>query len=426
MKMQRRGTSSVGVTFSSDADTFHMITLFLLIVPIMEPEGIKAISPFLGNLIWGFYTRTLTAGIISIVFLFVTIKRKRIDAPIVCILFYVVASAVISIIKLDSLDGWFSRYLCIICAAFLLAIYQPNLSRLIKVVTIYLKILIIINFVLVLLYPNGMYASNTYEYNNWLLGYKSSLQYYVLPAIAFSWIDAVYCRKKSKITNFYIFFGLCITEAALSRNAMLLIGLSLEAICIALHMERRTKLLNGITYFISSFILNGVILFFIQIMLNMPFISNILIRLGKDITFTGRTNIVWPNAIEAIKKSPIFGYGVLTSSENIWMLGRGRLGVIHAHNHILQIILDGGFFLFAVYLVFVVIVIYRMMHYKNLQSTQILGMSIFVLLVMSTVEIFTRNSGTGVWMLFILCAMTNDLDSQLNKALPSPAIGCTR
>ncbi len=406
-----------------DADTLHMTVLFLLFVPIMEPEGIKAIFPFLGNLIWGFYIRTFAAGIISIVFLFVTIKRRRIDMPIVCILFYVVASAMISIIKLHSLEGWFSRYLCIICAAFLVAIYQPNLSRLIRVVTIYLKILIIINFVLVMLYPNGIYASNAYEHYNWLLGYKSSLQYYVLPAITFSWIDAVYSRKKLKITNFYIFFGLCIAEAALSRNAMLLIGLSLEAICIVMRVEKRTALLNGATYFLISFMLNVVILFFAQIMLNVQFIRLILIRLGKNMTFTGRNNIIWPNAIEAIKKFPVFGYGVLTSSENIRMLGRGRLGVSHAHNHILQIILDGGFFLFAIYLVFVVIVVYRMMRYKHLRSTQILGMSIFVLLVMSTVEIFTRNSGTGVWMLFILCAMTKDLDSQLNKAFPPPAAG---
>ena len=67
--------------------------------------------------------------------------------------------------------------------------------------------------------------------------------------------------------------------------------------------------------------------------------------LGKDMTFTGRTEM-WDSALRVISESPIWGYGFVDSD---WFHAHMSNRAIGAHNFILNTMVYGGIILLALY-----------------------------------------------------------------------------
>lgn len=387
-----------------NSDFWRSLLLFVIAVPIIEPEGISSIWPQVGYLVWGAYTRYFSSSVLILLFIYQIVRTRKIDLSIFFALAFALIAACISIKEAHTLDGWLTRYLSIISAAFLIALYLQDLPRLINVVSIYLETLIVINFILVVLYPQGMYEGAYLRYN-WLLGYKSSIQYYMIPALALAWVKAEYSKKK---VSLFCFFAICVAEAILSRNVMLTTGILALATSYVFGLERKTKFLNGVTYFsFSTFII--VIVVVLTKNSKLPIISFLLVLLGKEGTMSTRIGL-WNKALELIGKHPLFGYGVFSSKQFNTMFGTS---VGHCHNCILQLLLDGGIVLLVVYFILLIYVCHRLMVCKNERTSQILGICLFVLLSMSAVEIFMRNVGTGTWMVLLLCGLSNRMNTQL-------------
>ena len=88
----------------------------------------------------------------------------------------------------------------------------------------------------------------------------------------------------------------------------------------------------------------------------MYFIEDIL---GKNLTFTHRT-LVWENAIELIKKSPLLGYGLQSPD---WF--KYNLIYLTPHNMILLILIYGGFALLLSFIFIMISVIRKSKGYKG-------------------------------------------------------------
>lgn len=71
--------------------------------------------------------------------------------------------------------------------------------------------------------------------------------------------------------------------------------------------------------------------------------------LHKSATLSDRTEI-WAMAVQMIKASPLFGYGVVDNGNHILWITSWNTMYWQAHNNILQILLDGGLLSFATYL----------------------------------------------------------------------------
>ena len=71
--------------------------------------------------------------------------------------------------------------------------------------------------------------------------------------------------------------------------------------------------------------------------------------LGKDVTFTGRT-IIWSDTINFIKNNYLFGFGLEPSYLRV--IKMNDISALNSHNMILEIIYNGGFVLFLVFLYF--------------------------------------------------------------------------
>ena len=105
--------------------------------------------------------------------------------------------------------------------------------------------------------------------------------------------------------------------------------------------------------------------------------------LGKDITFTNRTQL-WDAAGKKFVESPILGYGFVDKE---WYLANMESSAIGPHNFIFSILLNGGLTLITILLLSIVVMFRRLMGHIDKTATIVL-MGTCVFLFMSTMEVF--------------------------------------
>lgn len=207
-----------------------------------------------------------------------------------------------------------------------------------------LSIMIYINFILIVLNPNGLYvATDTLYWENWLLGYRNSLILYVFPALLCSVINGY--RNNKLYFRTKILFIISFLSTVLSGSSTLLVGLFLTLIFIVLKkILIYKKIMNVYSYTITYIaIFLGIIILRVQ-----NWFSFIIVNiLKRDLTFTGRI-FIWDYVIEFIKFKPILGYGIENtfirySKTKIWKS-------FHAHNMFLEVLYKTGFIGFIIFL----------------------------------------------------------------------------
>lgn len=179
----------------------------MLIFPLIAPEGLTVLSPTLYKILYGYF-RYISLSIIFIMFALVYInkKKKRLDTFLVLFLFLVTVNVGITWLQHAATYACIVTYINAIAIVMLSDICENDLFELLNVIYAYLIVLLILNMICIIAYPNGMYKLLTAEryQDNWLLGYKSSLQYYILPAYC---IAAMRVKmKKKKWFEYFVFF----------------------------------------------------------------------------------------------------------------------------------------------------------------------------------------------------------------------------
>ena len=102
--------------------------------------------------------------------------------------------------------------------------------------------------------------------------------------------------------------------------------------------------------------------------------------LGKDVTFTQRTNM-WDAALRVLADSPIWGYG---NADEKWFFSNMSSQAMGTHNFILGILINGGIIGLGLYLYIFYIALRRLLVYKdfyaNLIFISIVSLSIMMLM----------------------------------------------
>mgnify|MGYP003289125321 FL=1 len=245
--------------------------------------------------------------------------------------------------------------------------------------------LVYINAVLLILYPEGLWEDpNWVDRGNptrYLFGNQNQTGFVCFLAIATQCIYT-FAYKKG-------FFNL-ILLTIISLASVLFLGSMTSAIGIFLMMaymlcNRLFKYPKG--WLIAFAVIYTLLFTFIvwygndieQIKWATAFVED---TLSKDTTFSKRT-VIWANAVDWIKESPLVGYGIQNAEWNDDHLeGSG------AHNLLVMLLLNGGF-VFCLSFIYIVIYAVREALTVHSKATTAAVMSLCVLLVMAFFETYS-------------------------------------
>lgn len=375
-------------------DIWILITAFILVIP----DGIGHILPWADVLLyrWGLY-----AVYVGILFMFaIRIRQVRaLSKAFISFLIFIAATLFTLFLNGHGFSAWFSTFSACLFVVLFAEANREHLDKLILSFLIVLEFWIYVNFVLMILIPGGMYYSETHNYYlNWVLGYKSSLQYYILPALCFSWINMKYRNQR---VRYFLLLVVSWATTLITQNGMLLIGLVVFTVFQFSRVWKKQILFNIWTYYTVDIAINAVFVFSLTWFANTTLGIQLFLLLGKNATVSRRASVIWPMTIEFIKDHLLFGNGVYSSQARVWLY-RGIPGFIHAHNQLMEILFIGGFFLMAFYIILHIQIGKSLTKNRNTAAAKIIAMIIFILYLMMVVEVFTREVAAPIWFILFL------------------------
>ncbi|MBU6134280.1 O-antigen ligase family protein [Clostridium tertium] len=260
---------------------------------------------------------------------------------------------------------------------------KRNKENLLTGIVYTFRIMIYINFITMILYPDGLYkvydiySSAVIRYN--FLGLDNGISPYFITLMGFS-----LCREY----NFKSKIGLmCKVDIIISVisiifywSATAIIGFMAFIIFILLAKFLK-RIINLNTLYKLILILSIVLVVFGGTGVLAPFLENFLKR---DITLTGRTYI-WKEAITMILKKTCLGYGIQNTPNIVYFFIYNDYRT--AHNEYLQVLLNGGLFYFLCLVFQLVIVKNNIVKFgQNNLTCVIMSSTIVSLMVMMIAE----------------------------------------
>lgn len=263
---------------------------------------------------------------------------------------------------------------------------NENFRKTIDVCFKIFNLYVIINFILLLLYPNGLILEPTLIgtlSNYYFLGLDNQFAWFIMPCVILAMLN-YYINGKFKISLFSILICLLTIFITWSATAVASIVLFvILSLLVLLPIKRyyfKIKM-NYLLYIYISFFT----LFVILRNLNFPIISDLIINfLGKNLTFSGRT-VIWNEVIKQIFNSPLIGYG---ANEGRIVMNTVSHISVSSHNVILQILFESGIIgLFSFINIFLVFLNkFKNKHYDRFMEQVSIG--VFCILITMTMEVY--------------------------------------
>lgn len=226
-----------------------------------------------------------------------------------------------------------------VCTSFVLSL--KNINNFIEVAAFYFKVLIYINLITIIFYPNGLYLVYGNVNAHYFLGHRNNTIEYIIPALLFNLIRDI--NKYNKYSfNIYSLTFISIISVFLtwSVNAVLVLTFLIFVIF--------TPCINRVKNFfnIYNFSIGYVMLFILIVILKFQNYFEWLIVgiLHRSLDFTNRVHI-WDRSLFWIKESFIFGYGYENAGIKI-------LKIFHSnscHNYLLDFLYMGGILMVFVF-----------------------------------------------------------------------------
>lgn len=269
---------------------------------------------------------------------------------------------------------------------------------------------LLVNMLLLFIYPNGL-AYESYYFNKvFFITYKNGHATIFIPLMALMCIYSAYkinTASRKKLTPAALIMLACISvTTVILWSATEVVGWFIMLMYIMfIYKSRITEYFNSLLLFPVAFVLQ-ICVVFLRIQDKFAFIIWNILR--KNITFTGRTQI-WDISFTLIKRAPIFGYGVYEGHGLIFV----RNLFYYSHNVILEIMLQGGIIaliLFAVLCIQTGISLYRN---KEHCISGILTAAIFSVFVMMLMEAYIGH--IWVYGLMTIASCVPDIIEQIES-----------
>lgn len=223
-------------------------------------------------------------------------------------------------------------------------IYKKKIVKILHNWCFWLAVLVFIDFISIILFPNGMYNDGLYSLN-WFLGYKTARFQIELPLCTISAYLSKIEKGKIKFSSFlYLFISMYCTLVAKTTSAFACLFILLIYFVFLNYSERidcGKKILKKV------FDYKIIILIYILAVLSLYYINDLHIVQNfiqfvfhKDASLTTRTTI-WQFMIEKIQEKPFFGFGILNQDAYISITNSPFAN--SAHSLFLGLLIEGGF-----------------------------------------------------------------------------------
>lgn len=346
--------------------------------------------------------------VLSLVFLPKILKNRPSKALVLTVVYYSII--VFSTIRFEGIgrELLFKTgriiSLCILVESF---IKSGGLEPLCKAFLHVLFLWFVINFITILLFPEGWYINDNGWGFNYFLGYKNDQINYFLPMIFFAGISNYIKSRPSSYNLPLLIFGVLLTSL-LNRSTTSLVVCCLLMLCVLLCIKRRLfrwinlKLFLFVALIASFFFIAGVLS---GDLLDMSeAVSDMADKGGDSISERG---MVWIDAIVLFLQHPIFGNG------SISFLSNTSLEFSHAHNQFLDILVVGGIALFFVFCLQIIDISSKM---KKINIVPLYNIILFVFLAYFIEFIAEGRRDNLLW--FVLLVSTSNLPAFLSSSSP--------
>jgi len=198
-----------------------------------------------------------------------------------------------------------------------------------------LYVYVVINLIAIFLYPNGI-PSITYNdaFPQYVFGNTNSVIKVVLPGLCFALLFDLLKYKRIRMKSWFLLLIVWITLLKTWSVTAVLGCFVFTFFVIYRNSGTRRSILNYFSMLFMSFVLFWVV---VVLKYESNLLGNMLSFFGKGLTFSNR-DVLWMNAINSIKSSLLWGYGV-QSPEVIWEYIGNQHG---SHNYYLDTLYRGG------------------------------------------------------------------------------------
>lgn len=288
--------------------------------------------------------------------------------------------------------------------------FSDELPRLLRCLMLHFEIYTYANLVAYFLFPSGLATRENYAggvSQEWILGWHHYFKIWFIPALLIAWVYRDYFNKSKRC--YLLTAAIIITESFWGAST----GLTGAILFVALLIIPRIKkiLTPARATFLAAFFIVTIV--FLQ---KYDYLTFLLSSIYSDnLDFSGRL-VIWSSAIQAFTKSPLFGYGICSATTDVVrILGLGPWAT-HCHNHILQIMFEGGIVSLVLFIALLYVNIKSCAKkWKNLDSnlSRICMYSIFVYLVIGITEQYEYVPMYLILLLpFYACNMVENLSEE--------------
>ncbi|MFI3214117.1 MAG: O-antigen ligase family protein [Eubacteriales bacterium] len=320
----------------------------LLLIPIFEPDVFKEI------LITDIIFITFKAIVLIVVGLkyFMILNTKKRGCFAIWIGIYCLGLILTTAINSQDVFYAFKKLIeCfLVCMLLEVGLYY-NGTKVLRWIFNYLFILITINTILIVPFPDGLLEeyTDTVNYKVFFLGIKNSM----INWVALTFIMGLLYMECTKDIHFqkryicFLFIATCsVFFTGSSTGIIILILFITYYISLYIH-KYNLSIKKIIPVLVVAFL--SIIIFRVQN--NFTYLFDFLF--GKDASFSGR-DMLWDAALSYIPEKLIFGYGIRENSV-INFYGRSYT----SHNLVLEILLDGGIFQLLILLLIIYVLVKR-------------------------------------------------------------------
>lgn len=222
-------------------------------------------------------------------------------------------------------------------------VYNEKIMEILQVWKNLLALVIIIDFITIIIFPNGMYNDGLYDLN-WFLGYKTARFQLELPlCILSAYISKMRKGKVSLQTYVYTVISMiCVLKARSTSSFVCLLMFAILLLIIG--FCKRIK--NGSSFLHILFNYNVIMIGYIVAVVSLIYINNSLFIqtfvvqiLHKDVTLSTRTYI-WEMMLKKIVERPFVGYGVLDQATYVSITNSPFAN--STHSMALCLLMEGG------------------------------------------------------------------------------------
>lgn len=254
--------------------------------------------------------------------------------------------------------------------------------------------LIGINFLLILMYPNGVATDALGSQINFM-GIDNALSPILVTAMGIAVIYGELWKRKIQRN---IMLVLISATFIITWSATGIVGWFIVLIYILFFYKKKCAFMVQPATVYPIYILMFVSIVVLRLQDNFAFIIEKILK--KNVSFTGRTAI-WDKAIFLIKESPVFGYGVRNSG----MINMPNGYAYYAHNAFLETMLQGGTIALIFFVVLFIISGSKLQKFKYSGIAGIITAMTFAMITMMMME-----SYYGVVWVFAVLIMGSNCD----------------